>query len=147
MCCEGFVPHRPRRGRPGARDPSMQGTSANSRCPAADHLGLAVGSPLAPPCAKATTPSIAERHCSAKAVFTRPLTVQYGSFTDNAYHRRSDPGRTARPVGTIDACKFTGTGASIPRPCGIPPNCAPPVRTLVVFVDDKAGQHLKGGAY
>ncbi|MBV9281110.1 MAG: hypothetical protein JOZ41_13595 [Chloroflexi bacterium] len=73
-------------------------------------------------------------------ILLHSITASYGSFTDNAYVRATPAGRA--PVGTIDAWEVTVTGLNVPRPCPPGVTC-PPIQTMTVSVDDKAGQYVE----
>jgi hypothetical protein len=66
-------------------------------------------------------------------------TVEYGSLTVDRITR------DRLPIGTLDVWKIKATGFRVRRPSGGVAGAAPPaLSTLVVLVDDKAGQCLQG---
>jgi hypothetical protein len=74
-------------------------------------------------------------------LLTHPAVVGYGSFTDNNLVPVRGSGTA---VGRIDAWQILVTGLNLPRPCmqGAT-QCPPPVTTLSIVVDDKAGRFLE----
>jgi len=86
------------------------------------------------------------------ALFTHPFTVQYGA-DDESVLSLPLAGSTAQaqPLGVRDVWKVTITGLHLSRPCGsaraVPMRCAPPVRTLAIFVDDKAARILESRGF
>lgn len=86
------------------------------------------------------------------ALFTHPFTVQYGAYDESALSLPlAGSTAPAQPLGVRDVWKATITGLHLSRPCGsaraVPMRCAPPVRTLAIFVDDKAARILESRGF
>ena len=81
-------------------------------------------------------------------LFSHSYTVEYGSYTFGQRTTAPEGGSLAGPV---DVWKLTFTGLNIPRPAGRAGAPAasqpPPVTTLVLWVDDKAGVVLGADGY
>ncbi len=80
----------------------------------------------------------------SETLFAHPYKVKYGSHTSRLVIGN-------RPVGTIDVWMINITGLFLPRPGGssaAPAASRPvPATTLIIHIDDKAGNYLEANAY
>ncbi len=77
----------------------------------------------------------------AQSLFSHPVSFQYGSYNDGIF-------RNGQPPRLRDVWQIKIAGLNIPRPggrAGTP--LPPPIHTLVIYVDDKAGTVLKAQGF
>jgi len=77
-----------------------------------------------------------------QSLFSHPVSFQYGSYNDGTFVN-------GQPPRFRDVWQIKITGLNVPRPGGrsgapFPP---PPIHTLVIYVDDKAGTVLEAQGF
>lgn len=85
------------------------------------------------------------------ALTAHPLTMQYGSFTDEHLQVRGPSGMV--PFGTRNVWMVTVSGMDISRTCDVPasqegkhPVC-PSAHIMVMYIDDTSGKLIEGMAF